>query len=142
MRHFNVYGPSQDPNSPYAAAIAIFSRRALSSEPITIYGDSNQTRDFVFIEDVVRANMLAARQGHGILNVASGCRITVNSLVDRIKTIARSGSHVLHQPERAGDVRHSRGDATRLDALGWKPMVPLEVGLKRTIFPEEESANA
>ncbi len=133
LRYFNVYGPRQDPKSPYAAAVAIFAERARRNQPITIYGDGGQSRDFVFVEDVVRANLLAAETGDGIYNVATGSEITVNELAQRIVAITGSSSSVAHAPERPGDVRNSCGDATRLRSLGWAPQVELEEGLRRTI---------
>lgn len=136
LRYFNVYGPRQDPESPYAAAIAIFSRLARENKPLIVFGDGGQTRDFIFVEDVVRANLLAAERGQGVMNVACGERITVNSLVEKILRMANSQSEVLHKGERPGDVRHSRGDAGRLRSLGWEPVVELEEGLRRTLFPE------
>ena len=133
LRYFNVYGPRQDPKSPYAAAVAIFAERARGNQPITIYGDGGQSRDFVFVEDVVRANLLAAETGDGIYNVATGSEITVNELAQRIVAITGSSSSIAHAPERPGDVRNSCGDATRLRSLGWAPQVELEEGLRRTI---------
>lgn len=132
LRYFNVYGPHQDPKSPYAAAVAIFTEKARRGDAIRIFGDGEQTRDFVFVADVVRANILAAEQGSGLYNVACGSRITVNDLARTI--IGRSGSRsaIEYAPPRAGDVRHSRGNAERLRGLGWSPTVPLEVGLGLT----------
>ncbi|MCC5877983.1 MAG: NAD-dependent epimerase/dehydratase family protein [Candidatus Sumerlaeia bacterium] len=136
LRYFNVYGPRQDPNSPYAAAIAIFSRNAREGTPLKIFGDGSQTRDFVFVEDVVAANLLAAEKGAGVYNVSTGEIITINDLAEKIRECAGSSSPIEHLPPRPGDIMHSRGDATRLRALGWKPTVTLEAGLKRTIGGE------
>lgn len=135
LRYFNVYGPRQDPKSPYAAAIAIFSDCARRGAPIGIFDDGEQTRDFVFVEDIVAANMLAAEHpdARGVYNVACNARITVNDLARRIVALSASASRIEHKPARAGDVRHSRGDATRLMALGWKPRTGLEKGLERTL---------
>lgn len=129
LRYFNVYGPRQDPNSPYAAAVAIFSDRALSGEPLVIFGDGEQTRDFIYVGDVVGANLLAAEKGSGVYNVASGTRITVNDLAREIISAAASKSEIKHAPPRAGDVLHSRGDVTRLKGLGWRPKTTLAEGL-------------
>lgn len=133
LRYFNVYGPRQDPNSPYAAAVAIFAARARDNQPITIFGDGEQTRDFVFVEDVARANILAAESGTGLYNVACGGRITINDLAREIVSLSGSSSPIEHHPPRAGDIRFSCGDATRLGALGWKPLVALRDGLRRTL---------
>jgi UDP-glucose 4-epimerase len=128
LRYFNVYGPHQDPKSPYAAAVAIFTEKARRGDAIRIFGDGEQTRDFVFVADVVRANILAAEQGSGLYNVACGSRITVNDLARTI--IGRSGSRsaIEYAPPRAGDVRHSRGNAERLRGLGWSPHRPPRSG--------------
>jgi UDP-glucose 4-epimerase len=133
LRFFNVYGPRQDPDSPYAAAIAIFTRLAREGRPIRIFGDGNQTRDFVYVEDVVAANMLVAGVGEGVYNVSTGERITIAALATLIRDLAGSASPIELHPPRPGDVMHSRGDATRLRALGWKPTVSLEEGLRRTL---------
>jgi UDP-glucose 4-epimerase len=133
LRYFNVYGPRQDPKSPYAAAVAIFAEKARSGQPITIFGDGDQTRDFVFVGDVVAANILAAEKGTGVYNVACGGRITVNDLAREIIALSGRTVPINYAPERAGDVRHSRGSSERLQALGWSPAVPLAEGLRRTI---------
>ena len=132
LRPFNIYGPRQDPSSAYSGVISIFNSRLAQGLPVTVFGDGLQTRDFVFVADVVRANILAAEQGSGLYNVACGSRITVNDLARAI--IARSGSSscIEYAPPRGGDVRHSRGNAERLRGLGWSPSVPLEVGLALT----------
>ncbi len=133
LRYFNVYGPRQDPNSPYAAAVATFTNHAQSNKVLTIHGDGNQTRDFVFVEDVVRANIIAAKRATGLFNVATGGRMTVNDLATEIVRCAGSASKIVHETPRLGDVRHSCGDSSRLRALGWKPLVTLAEGLDSTI---------
>lgn len=133
LRYFNVYGPRQDPKSPYAAAVAIFTERARGNHPITIFGDGEQSRDFVYVEDVVAANLLAAERGEGVYNVATGESVTVNELARQIIAATHSTSTITHAPERPGDVKHSRGNASRLRALGWAPSVPLAEGLRATI---------
>lgn len=133
LRYFNVYGPRQDPDSPYAAAIAIFSRNAREGKPLNIFGDGTQTRDFVFVEDVVAANLLVAEKGSGVYNVSTGEIITINDLAEKIRAASGSTSSIEHLPPRPGDVMHSRGDATRLRGLGWTPSVTLEAGLARTL---------
>ncbi len=135
LRYFNVYGPGQDPESPYAAAIAIFSAKARAGQPLVVFDDGEQTRDFIFVEDVVAANILAAEhpEARGVYNAACNSRITVNELAKRIVELSGSTSTIEHRPPRAGDVRHSRGDSTRLMTLGWKPRITLEEGLRRTL---------
>jgi len=142
LRYFNVYGPRQDPKSAYAAAVAIFADKARAGEPLRIFDDGEQTRDFVFVGDVVRANILAAEKGDGVCNVASGRRITVNELAKTIVALAGSDSRIEHAPPRPGDVRHSRGDVARLHAMGWQAQMPLEEGLRLTIGVGEPSGAA
>lgn len=144
LRYFNVFGPRQDPRSAYAAAVPIFVQRALANAPITVFGDGEQTRDFVYVEDVALANILAAGHpdaGHGeVFNVAQGGRITINELVARVCSLTGSSSRVDHGPERTGDIRHSLADVDRIGAaLGFSPRVGLEEGLRRTIAAARES---
>lgn len=133
LRYFNVYGPRQDPNSAYAAVVAIFADRARRGEPLTIYGDGEQTRDFVFVGDVVQANLLAAEHGHGVYNVAAGGSLTVNALARTIMDVIGAETRINYAPERPGDIKHSRGDATRLRGLGWIPRTTLVEGLRQTL---------
>jgi UDP-glucose 4-epimerase len=138
LRYFNVFGPRQDPRSVYAAAVPIFIDRALRGEPITIFGDGEQTRDFVFVEDVCAANMLAAtspKAGRGeVFNVGNGGVTTVRALAEVIVEITGSRSEIRHAPERAGDIRHSRArvDALR-EQLGFEAAVSLREGLSQAI---------
>lgn len=137
LRYFNVFGPRQDPNSQYAAAIPAFVTRILRDEPPTIYGDGEQTRDFTFIENVVHGNMLAAKaeglRGE-VLNVACGESITVNQIIGRINTVLGKLIKPVHVAARKGDIKHSWADisaATRL--LGYRPVVSFDEGLRRSI---------
>ena len=135
LRYFNVYGPGQDPNSAYAAAVAAFASRARANQPLTIYGDGEQTRDFVFVEDVVRANIAAARgEASGLFNVGCGEQLTINRLARQIVEACDSRSKIEHAPPRAGDVRHSRANIDRTRGeLGWEPTVSVAEGLRATI---------
>jgi UDP-glucose 4-epimerase len=143
LRYFNVYGPRQDPGSQYAAAVPAFISRALSGEPITIYGDGGQTRDFVFVEDVARANMIAAgalpgsrrrEPGFDVYNVGSGRSITILALARLIVRQAGSSSPIVHAEARPGDVRHSRAAVSRIRReLGFRAQVSMTEGLRRTI---------
>lgn len=133
LRYFNVYGPRQDPASPYAAAVAIFSECARRNAPLRIFGDGEQTRDFVHVEDVVAANLLAAERGSGVYNVGAGSRTTINDLAREIIRLSGSRSSIEHAPPRAGDVRHSRGNVERIKGLGWEPRVTLAEGLGRLL---------
>lgn len=136
LRYFNVFGPRQDPNSAYAAAIPIFVDRALRNEPVTIFGDGAQTRDFVFVKDVVQANVLAATtpEACGVYNVAGGRAVTVLELVELIIEETGSKSEISFVPERPGDIRHSLADITATKAaLAFEPKFDLYDGLKQTI---------
>jgi UDP-glucose 4-epimerase len=137
LRYFNVFGPNQLPDGPYAAAIPRFLRAALTNEPITIYGDGEQTRDFCFIDNTVRANLLAAetktKLTGQIVNVAGGRRITLNELVREIGRVLGRPVDVRHVEPRAGDIRHSLADIGRArDLLGYEPRVRWEDGIAPT----------
>ena len=134
LRYFNVFGPRQNPKSQYAAAVPIFIDRAIRNQDITIYGDGEQTRDFVFVKDVVAANVLAARsEATGVFNIACGGRITINDLARSIIELTSSRSAILHAGERAGDVKHSQADISRATAIGFRPKFTLQDGLRPTI---------
>ena len=137
LRYFNVYGPRQDPDSPYAAVIPIFTRALLEGRSPTIYGDGRQTRDFTFIDDVVEANLHAARAegvSGQVFNVAAGGTTTVNDLFRHVRTALGSDVEPTYAPARKGDVKHSRADITRLgERIGYTPSTPLEAGLVRTV---------
>ena len=134
LRYFNVYGPRQDPHSDYAAVIPRFIVRALQGQPLTIFGDGEQTRDFVFIKDVVRANIVVADDKvQGIYNVGSGQNISVNMLADTIKAITGVNLEIVHLEPRSGDIRHSLADISKAIAIGFKPKYNLRAGLTETI---------
>jgi UDP-glucose 4-epimerase len=135
LRFFNVYGPRQDPASPYAAAIPAFIVRALRGEPLLLHGDGEQTRDFVYVGDVVAAlRHVAARPAlGGVFNVAGGRSVTVRALAEQVVALTRSVSSIRHAPERPGDVRHSLAAVDRLAAAGFRAGTPLELGLRTTI---------
>ena len=129
LRYFNVYGPRQDPNSAYAAAIPIFLSRARAGEDLVIYGDGGQTRDFVHVSDVVRANVAAMEHGDGeVFNVATGRSVTIMELAETIIEIAGTGAGIVHEAERAGDIRDSRADVGKI-AEWWRSEVELVEGL-------------
>ncbi len=134
LRYFNVFGPRQDPNSAYAAAVPIFIEKALNNQDITIFGDGEQTRDFVFVKDVVGANVFFAMNDiTGVHNIAYGGRITINDLAAEIIRLTNSNSKILHLPERAGDVKHSMAAIDKLKATGFKPAHTFSEALKQTI---------
>lgn len=135
LRYFNVYGPRQNPKSQYAAAIPIFISKALKNEDIIIYGDGEQTRDFVFVKDVVQANILAAKsQTYGVFNVGTGVATSINDIVNNIIAITGSKSKVIYQPERKGDIKHSLSciELTK-QKLNYCPEWSLAKGLEATI---------
>jgi len=135
LRYFNVFGPRQNANSPYAAAVAKFIDRALENETIIIHGDGEQTRDFVFVRDIVSANVFFALQSgvEGVFNVASGRHITINNLARTICEITGSHSTITHTGERPGDVKHSQACIDKLRAAGFVPTINLDDGLQATV---------
>ena len=134
LRYFNVFGPRQDPNSAYAAAVPIFIARALENKPITIFGDGGQTRDFIFVKDIAAANaFMAEHEFTGVHNIAYGGRITIQDLAEKIIRLTNSNSTIEHLPERAGDVRHSMAAVDKLNATGFVPSFNFEEGLRQTI---------
>jgi len=133
LRLFNVYGPGQNPKSRYAAVIPAFISRALKGETLTVYGDGEQTRDFVYVEDACRAFELALAKGAGSINVASGRSVTINGLAKNIISLTKSKSTVVHAPARPGDPRRSLADVSKAKReLGFVATTPLAEGLKRT----------
>jgi UDP-glucose 4-epimerase len=134
LRYFNVFGPRQDPHSPYAAALPHFISHAASHQDIMIFGDGEQTRDFVFVEDVAKANLLASQSGSGVYNVANAQSITITELACQIKTYLNSTSNLIYGPPRAGDIKHSYADISKLKAQ-WPnlTMTPFKEALAKTI---------
>ena len=120
LRYFNVLGPRQDPKSQYAAAVPIFIDRALKNEPITIFGDGEQTPDFIYVKDVAAANAFFAMTSRetGVFNVASGKRITINELAKTVCHLTGSRSEIRNAPERAGDVKHSCASIDKVCSKG------------------------
>ncbi len=135
LRYFNVFGPRQDPNSQYAAAVPIFISRALQNLPLTIYGDGEQTRDFIFVKDIVAANVHLATNSDstGVFNVAYGGRITINDLAQQIIELTESKSEIKYAPERAGDVKHSTACIDALRKTGFTPTSSFSEGMAQTI---------
>src|SRR6478609_11345180 len=135
LRFFNVFGPRQDPKGAYAAAVPIFIEKAVRNEDITVYGDGDQTRDFIYVKDIVGALSFAVETPGvtGVFNAGYGGQITINDLANGLIQSAGSTSKVAHLPERAGDVRHSRASSDKLRAAGWVPKHNLDEGLARTL---------
>lgn len=139
LRYSNVYGPRQDPHGE-AGVVAIFCNRLLDGTPLTIFGDGDQTRDYVFVEDVARANVLAAEalddagadlDGRAY-NVGTGQETSVNELARMLMEVSRVEVPIEPAPERPGELRHSCLDISRLSAAGWSPRVAIREGLERT----------
>jgi UDP-glucose 4-epimerase len=135
LRYFNVFGPRQDPKSQYAAAVPIFIDRAVKNQPITIYGDGTQTRDFIYVKDIVAANMFFAIQSTatGVFNVAYGQRLAVGELAATICRLTGSRSEIIHSAERPGDIKHSLASVEKMRAAGFVPQANFQAGLEATI---------
>lgn len=137
LRYFNVFGPRQDPSSPYSGVISIFMTKATAGQPPTIYGDGGQTRDFVYVEDVVHANMMAATEATAagqVYNVGSGAFIRIHELWDLIGELSGIQLDPAFAPSRPGDIRDSVSDIAAIHkALGFSPRVDLRQGLKQTL---------
>lgn len=137
IRYFNVFGPRQDPDSPYAAVLPIFARELLAGRSPRIDGDGEQTRDFTFVDNVVAGNlkaMAAARTQGETVNVACGGSYSVRYLFEQIRTQLGVDREAIYGPRRAGDVDHSQADISRArELLGYEPVVSFEEGLRRTV---------
>jgi UDP-glucose 4-epimerase len=147
LRYFNIFGPRQDPSSPYSGVLAKFITQMLNGEQPTIFGDGTQSRDFTYIQNAVDANLQAvkapASQAAGqVFNVATGKRADLNQAFQLLKKITGYLGEVKYAPERAGDVKHSLADLSRTEKhLGYKPTVDFEEGLRRTVeWYQKESA--
>jgi UDP-glucose 4-epimerase len=135
LRYFNVYGPRQDPNSQYSAVIPKFIQRILTGKSPIIFGDGEQTRDFVFVRDVVSANLLAVENDStGIFNIGSGQKVSINQLVRWIlKLLNIDNIETVYEKERSGEIKHSLADISKAKTLAYQPKFSLEAGLKETI---------
>ena len=150
LRYSNVYGPRQDPHGE-AGVVSIFSRKLLAGEPLTIFGDGEQTRDYVYVGDVVSANLLASEIDLDVggqlddhaFNVGTGIATSVNKLADVLESIAGADLSREHKSGRPGELRHSALNVDRLKSLGWAPGSTLERGLQETYtFIGREMAGA
>lgn len=136
LRYFNVFGPHQDPTSDYAAVIPRFITRMLSGEPPVIFGDGEQSRDFTYVENAVRANLKAADSDAGgiVLNVACGERYSLNTLVQMLNEILGTSFEPVYEDPRPGDIRHSLADISRAEeVIGYQVEVNFREGLRRTV---------
>src|SRR5881275_3026338 len=139
LRYFNIFGPRQDPSSPYSGVLAKFCTAFLEDSQPVVFGDGEQTRDFTYVDNAVEANLLACKApanqvAGGVFNIASGHRADLNQTFRLLKTLIGYTGDVKYAPERAGDVKHSLADITRAEKhLGYKAKVEFEAGLSRTI---------
>ncbi|MBP9961870.1 NAD-dependent dehydratase [Pseudomonas sp. FFUP_PS_473] len=137
FRFFNIFGPRQDPSSPYSGVISIFSERALSGQPITVFGDGEQTRDFVYVGDLVSVMLQALtldQVEEGAVNVGLNQATSLNQLLAALKTVVGSLPAISHGPVRSGDIRHSRADNTRLlQRFRFPEPTPMAEGLARLL---------
>ncbi|HMK53519.1 MAG TPA: SDR family oxidoreductase [Methanobacteriaceae archaeon] len=134
LRYFNVFGPRQDPNSSYAAVIPKFISALLNSERPVIHGNGEQTRDFIYVKDVVRANLhLCESKATGVFNVASGSRISIKYLLENVQKITNRPFPPLYTEERMGDVKHSVADVSKLESTDYEISKDFEESLKATM---------
>ncbi len=137
LRYFNVFGPRQDPSSPYSGVISLFIKAVVAGRGLVIHGDGEQTRDFTYIANVVDGVLRAAHTpgiSGGVINLATGSRISLNDLLATLKRITGSTVEPTYGPPRVGDVRDSQADISKAETLlGYRPIVGLEEGLRRTV---------
>ncbi len=150
LRYMNVFGPRQHPASPYSGVLSIFCRAAAHRQGVVIYGDGTQTRDFVYVNDVVAANLAAANLAAAkatfepetaVFNIGRGEQTSLNQIVQLLEQHTGRPLPVTYAPPRPGDIKHSAADITLAQTkLGWQPQIPLEEGLRRTLqwFQENE----
>jgi UDP-glucose 4-epimerase len=146
LRFFNVYGPRQDQSSPYSGVISIFVERLISGNPLRIFGDGRQTRDFIYVNDVVAALAAAMNnsvRGTAVYNVCTGLPTSVNTLVEALERVIGKRAFVQHDPRRAGDIENSCGDPSHMVRdLGVSAQTPLDVGLAHLIDWQRQLADA
>ena len=148
LRYFNVFGPWQDPASEYAAVIPKFIRMTMRGEPLPVHGDGLQSRDFTYVDNVVDANLLAAdadagEAGGKVVNIGAGERHTLLDLIDQVGRLLGRVPQIVHEPPRAGDMRHTQADISLAGRLiGYAPRVDFAAGLRRTIEAVREAEGA
>ena len=138
LRYFNVYGPGQDPNGAYAAVIPKFLTAVVQGSSPTIFGDGEQSRDFIFVEDIVEANLRATQATRGVggksFNIGGGQSASLKQIVEKLEKILGHSIPIDYQPSRAGDIKHSRADiSAAAGLLQFIPSVSLDAGLARTL---------
>ena len=139
LRYFNIFGPRQDPSSPYSGVLAKFITQMLGGQQPTMFGDGEQSRDFTYIDNAVDANLLACKAPAGevagkVFNVATGRRVTLNETFKLLQGLTSFSGSARHDKERGGDIKHSLADISLAEKrLGYKPKVDFEEGLRRTV---------
>ena len=136
LRYFNIFGPRQDPDSPYSGVLSRFTASILSGTQPTVFGDGEQTRDFTFVENAVQANLLACEAPNAsnqVFNIGTGFRISLNQTLDLLRRITGKNLAAKYEPPRDGDIRDSQADIRKAcEILGYQPTVQFEEGLQRT----------
>jgi UDP-N-acetylglucosamine 4-epimerase len=137
LRYFNIFGPNQNPNNPYAAVIPLFCKSFMEGVQPTIFGDGNTSRDFTFVENAVQANIKALlstnSEKHEVMNVACGDQISLNQLVEFLQQISKKNIDAIYAPERKGDVKHSKASIEKIEtSLGYIPEIKFKKGLEIT----------
>ena len=139
LRYFNIFGPRQDPSSPYSGVLAKFITQMLNGEQPTIFGDGEQSRDFTYVDNAVEANLLACKASAEevagkVFNIATGRRVTLNDTFKLLQELTSYAGSAIHSPERGGDIKHSLADISLAEKhLGYKPKINFEDGLRRTV---------
>ena len=134
LRYFNVYGPWQNPHGDYAAVIPLFISKILDDQPLIVYGDGKQTRDFIFVEDVVRANIFFAEKAeNGVFNIGCGVKTSINEIAKMILKISnKNNAEIIYKEKREGDIKDSFSDISKMKKTGFKPEYSLEAGIRKT----------
>lgn len=136
LRYFNIFGPRQDPDSPYSGVLSRFAAAFLEEQPPVVYGDGEQTRDFTYVDNAVQANLLACEAPSApgaVFNVGTGTRVSLNQTLEQFQRISGKKLEVKYEPAREGDIRDSQADITKArEVLGYEPSVMFEEGLERT----------
>jgi len=134
LRYFNVYGPWQNPHGDYAAVIPLFISKILDDQPLVIYGDGKQTRDFIFVEDVVRANIFFAEKAENdVFNIGCGVKTSINEIAKMILKISnKNDTEIIYKEKREGDIKDSFSDISKMKKTGFKPEYSLEAGIRKT----------
>lgn len=139
LRYFNIFGPRQDPSSPYSGVLAKFITQMLNGEQPTIFGDGEQSRDFTYVDNAVEANLLACKASAEevagkVFNIATGRRVTLNQTFKLLQGLTSYPGSAIHGPERGGDIKHSLADISLAEKhLGYKPKINFEDGLRQTV---------